>query len=430
MDASQPVYWEEGPAGRRAPFQSCNPHDETHRLKEENSLYNDTNLNFNTAACSEDDYEYAGGGYKKSKSARQDPMSHRIIEKRRRDRMNNCLADLSRLIPAEYLKKGRGRVEKTEIIEMAIKHMKYLQSEHGNPTDHYRLGYQECMSETMRFLVEIEGHFPREPFCLRLLDHLQAHGERVARPSAYGGGGVATPASRGSPAGEYAAAALPQDRNNNESEAGANNGEYCKNAEAPGAASYKYKTNIKLRFSRDTNGTAGRRIGNERRGSMNSVENRSSSYGSPPSGEAHTRASESDFTQGRSPSGSTSSVITPKLEPPANDSLQIHASGRSSSPPLAPKNPPPKRHPGAAGAAAERNFDVPIFALHAKRSHYVPLAVEYRALAPYLGEGELLEGAATDALHPVTINVRFAPSCVGGGFGEAGGKCRGYCDWT
>lgn len=58
----------------------------------------------------------------------QDPMSHRIIEKRRRDRMNNCLADLSRLIPAEYMKKGRGRIEKTEIIEMAIKHMKYLQS--------------------------------------------------------------------------------------------------------------------------------------------------------------------------------------------------------------------------------------------------------------------------------------------------------------
>lgn len=35
----------------------------------------------------------------------QDPMSHRIIEKRRRDRMNNCLADLSRLVPTNYLKK-------------------------------------------------------------------------------------------------------------------------------------------------------------------------------------------------------------------------------------------------------------------------------------------------------------------------------------
>lgn len=71
----------------------------------------------------------------------QDPNSHRIIEKRRRDRMNNCLADLSRLIPADYLKKGRGRIEKTEIIEMAIKHMKFLQN-HQNPsinTQHYRL---------------------------------------------------------------------------------------------------------------------------------------------------------------------------------------------------------------------------------------------------------------------------------------------------
>jgi hypothetical protein len=55
-------------------------------------------------------------------------MSHRIIEKRRRDRMNNCLADLSKLLPEAYLKRGRGRIEKTEIIEMAIKHLKHLQA--------------------------------------------------------------------------------------------------------------------------------------------------------------------------------------------------------------------------------------------------------------------------------------------------------------
>ena len=56
----------------------------------------------------------------------KDPLSHKIIEKRRRDRMNNCLADLSRLIPSSYLKKGR--IEKTEIIERAIKHIRHLQS--------------------------------------------------------------------------------------------------------------------------------------------------------------------------------------------------------------------------------------------------------------------------------------------------------------
>lgn len=57
---------------------------------------------------------------------RKDPTSHRIIEKRRRDRMNNRLADLSKLIPSQYMRNGRGRLEKTEIIEMAIRHLKDL----------------------------------------------------------------------------------------------------------------------------------------------------------------------------------------------------------------------------------------------------------------------------------------------------------------
>ena len=42
--------------------------------------------------------------------------------------MNNCLADLSKLIPSYYMKKSRGRIEKTEIIEMAIKYLKHLQA--------------------------------------------------------------------------------------------------------------------------------------------------------------------------------------------------------------------------------------------------------------------------------------------------------------
>ncbi|XP_043502490.1 hairy/enhancer-of-split related with YRPW motif-like protein isoform X2 [Polistes fuscatus] len=143
----------------------------------------------------------------------QDPMSHRIIEKRRRDRMNNCLADLSRLIPAEYLKKGRGRVEKTEIIEMAIRHMKHLQGlrqetkqasvtpVHAHPEDsvdsishstaaaastaaeHYRLGFQECLSETMHFLIEVEGFYARDSLCVQLTNHLQQHCEKILATS-------------------------------------------------------------------------------------------------------------------------------------------------------------------------------------------------------------------------------------------------------
>lgn len=72
--------------------------------------------------------------------------------------MNSCLADLSRLIPPQYMRKGRGRVEKTEIIEMAIKHLRTLQNQEcikreATCADHYRLGYQDCLTEAANFLI-------------------------------------------------------------------------------------------------------------------------------------------------------------------------------------------------------------------------------------------------------------------------------------
>ncbi|XP_069985182.1 transcription factor cwo isoform X4 [Penaeus vannamei] len=139
-------------------------------------------------------------GFTKKKAVR-DPLSHRIIEKRRRDRMNNCLADLSRLIPTYYLKKGRGRIEKTEIIEMAIKYMKHLQAHacnqmencevttkqewSGNQMEQFHLGYQECMSETMQFLVESEGFFSGDSLCVRLMNHLTKHCEKILNSEGY-----------------------------------------------------------------------------------------------------------------------------------------------------------------------------------------------------------------------------------------------------
>uniref|UniRef100_T1J4E7 BHLH domain-containing protein n=1 Tax=Strigamia maritima TaxID=126957 RepID=T1J4E7_STRMM len=125
----------------------------------------------------------------------RDPLSHRIIEKKRRDRMNNCLANLSSLLPSSYWKKSRGRIEKTEIIEMAITHMKYLQMQiklnrhsdtatedkSDNSKDSFCFGYQECMAEIMHFLVEVEGFYPRENLCIKLLNHLRKHGEEISK---------------------------------------------------------------------------------------------------------------------------------------------------------------------------------------------------------------------------------------------------------
>lgn len=138
----------------------------------------------------------------KRHKASRDPMSHRIIEKRRRDRMNNCLADLSRLIPTSYLKQGQGRIEKTEIIEMAIRHLKNLQAQvDGKSQTHtqtmtsqagsevktgellccrrrFYLGFKECQEELLSYLVEGEGLLAADPFCSRIIDYLNAAGQR------------------------------------------------------------------------------------------------------------------------------------------------------------------------------------------------------------------------------------------------------------
>ncbi|KAH3881381.1 hypothetical protein DPMN_005307 [Dreissena polymorpha] len=136
-------------------------------------------LNFGTSHCEDYDMHFA----KKPKTIR-DPMSHRIIEKRRRDRMNNCLADLSRLIPTNYLKQGQGRIEKTEIIEMAIRHISNLTNvvnKQGALTsslpDRF-LGFKECQDEVMRYLVEVEGWDAHNKLCNRMMQHLEQAGEK------------------------------------------------------------------------------------------------------------------------------------------------------------------------------------------------------------------------------------------------------------
>ncbi|XP_022255127.1 uncharacterized protein LOC106470782 isoform X3 [Limulus polyphemus] len=146
-----------------------------------------------------------------------DPMSHRIIEKRRRDRMNNCLADLSRLIPTSYMKKGRGRIEKAEIIEMTIKHLKHLQVHScKNPSNcdvtrdndrefrrHYHAGFQECLSEAIRFLVETDRMYSGDQLRLQLVSHLQKHYRKVTEGTCYQNAGVSTENSTDAPIESY-----------------------------------------------------------------------------------------------------------------------------------------------------------------------------------------------------------------------------------
>lgn len=57
----------------------------------------------------------------------------------------------------------------------------------------YRLGFQECLSETARFLVDLDGSCTADDTCFRLVAHLQKHFDKV------------------SGAGEAAALVWPQD---------------------------------------------------------------------------------------------------------------------------------------------------------------------------------------------------------------------------
>lgn len=45
--------------------------------------------------------------------------------------------------------------------------------------DQYRLGFQESMSETMQFLVEVEGFYAGDAIFVRLLNHLQSHCDKM-----------------------------------------------------------------------------------------------------------------------------------------------------------------------------------------------------------------------------------------------------------
>ena len=51
-----------------------------------------------------------------------------MIEKRRRDRINNSLHELKRLVPAAFEKQGSAKLEKAEILQMTVDHLRTLHS--------------------------------------------------------------------------------------------------------------------------------------------------------------------------------------------------------------------------------------------------------------------------------------------------------------
>lgn len=56
-----------------------------------------------------------------------------VIEKKRRDRINSSLSELKRLVPSAYEKQGSSKLEKAEILQLTVDHLKSINARGRHP---------------------------------------------------------------------------------------------------------------------------------------------------------------------------------------------------------------------------------------------------------------------------------------------------------
>ncbi|XP_022237504.1 transcription factor HES-4-A-like isoform X1 [Limulus polyphemus] len=100
-----------------------------------------------------------------------------IMERKRRERINNSLGELKNLV-LDSLKKDNSRhskLEKADILEMTVKHLqnmqlKQLEIRATSSLANFRAGFNECAREVSRFLGTVDGVDPSLQH--HLLNHL------------------------------------------------------------------------------------------------------------------------------------------------------------------------------------------------------------------------------------------------------------------
>ncbi|XP_054974309.1 class E basic helix-loop-helix protein 41 [Sorex araneus] len=122
-------------------------------------------------------------------------LPHRLIEKKRRDRINECIAQLKDLLPEHLKLTTLGHLEKAVVLELTLKHLKALTAlteqqhqkiialQNGERSlksplqadlDAFHSGFQTCAKEVLQYLSRFESWTPREPRCVQLVSHLHA----------------------------------------------------------------------------------------------------------------------------------------------------------------------------------------------------------------------------------------------------------------
>lgn len=125
-------------------------------------------------------------------------LPHRLIEKKRRDRINECIAQLKDLLPEHLKLTTLGHLEKAVVLELTLKHVKALSalleqqqqkilalqkdlqiSDHGgenpeNSEEMFRSGFHLCAKEVLHYLATQETSRDLTP------SHVISHIHKVA----------------------------------------------------------------------------------------------------------------------------------------------------------------------------------------------------------------------------------------------------------
>ncbi|KAJ8335896.1 hypothetical protein SKAU_G00392380 [Synaphobranchus kaupii] len=129
----------------------------------------------------------------KLKERKRTPVSHKVIEKRRRDRINRCLNELGKTVPMALAKQNSGKLEKAEILEMTVQYLRALHSadfprgrEKGELlaefANYFHYGYHECMKNLVHYLTTVERMETKDTKYARILAFLQSKSRVVTEP--------------------------------------------------------------------------------------------------------------------------------------------------------------------------------------------------------------------------------------------------------
>ncbi|NWU03134.1 BHE41 protein, partial [Urocynchramus pylzowi] len=117
-------------------------------------------------------------GVKRDESKETYKLPHRLIEKKRRDRINECIAQLKDLLPEHLKLTTLGHLEKAVVLELTLKHLKALTAlteqqhqkimalQNGERSmkspvqadlDAFHSGFQTCAKEVLQYLSRFES---------------------------------------------------------------------------------------------------------------------------------------------------------------------------------------------------------------------------------------------------------------------------------